>query len=100
MRIKDMVEQTLRDVPATRNSDKMLLIAVYRHLGVDVTRSFASVISDNTLPSFETIRRTRQKLQEQHPELAPSDRIKKERQIKQQEFLGFAKTGQGEFIGV
>ena len=65
-----MVEDILLRFPKTRDNDKILVGGIYAiYYGVDVNESFKDIIMREDLPNFETIRRCRQKAQEQHPEL-------------------------------
>lgn len=69
-----MVLHALKCYPATRKADPNLILAVYALIDRDVVnKSFQDVIklaiSDKRFPSFETIRRTRQKLQALDPSL-------------------------------
>ena len=67
--IKTLVFNELATDPATRNSDRLLIRNIYRnYFGINGD-SFEDVILNAELPSFETIRRTRQKLQRENPKL-------------------------------
>ena len=63
MRIKEQVESILKYDPASRNSDKRLLVVYMQKAGMNLTPEQIEKFKD--LPSTETIRRIRQKLQEQ-----------------------------------
>ena len=68
----DVVERILTKIPATRDSDEYLFCFTINQLGVDYETPFREVmqrISNKELPALESIRRCRQKLQEQKPEL-------------------------------
>ena len=77
-KVYDLVLKLLKTKEQTRNSDKLLFTEVLRYLGaIKIVTWFGqdreavmveSLLSGN-LPSFETIRRTRQKIQETKPEL-------------------------------
>lgn len=68
---QDLVEEILTDCRAARNSDNILCFKVYQNLldkkGIDITKLSAAMLFLNMkqygLPSTETIRRSRQKLQ-------------------------------------
>lgn len=67
--IKDIVGTTLRDFPKTRDDDFILVSTIYGRY-VDTSRSFEYIMEHHEelgLPSFESIRRTRQKLQSEFP---------------------------------
>lgn len=66
---RDVVLMLLQERPSTRSSDNQLYFRVCEFINPDVCyASFAEVFNnyeDYGLPSFETVRRTRQKLQEE-----------------------------------
>lgn len=67
-KIKSMVEQILAEYPEARDDDFILIALMYGKIGV--SGEFSKVMMDHKrlgLPSFESIRRTRQKLQEEMP---------------------------------
>lgn len=82
----DLVLRIMTRNPQTRNSDNLLFIEVLRSLGAikpvqwfnqEREAVLIESILNGNLPSFETIRRTRQKLQEKKPELmATSSKVK------------------------
>jgi hypothetical protein len=76
MRVTNLVEQILRDNEKTRNSDKLLLLEIWTRLGFELTDAQRSKFID--MPSSETIRRIRQKIQEggKYP---ATERIRSER---------------------
>lgn len=88
--MQSKVENVLRIYPETRDSDRLLICSIYRsYYNVNVwDESFADVLADETLPSFETIRRCRQKAQSDHVELrGMKDR---ERLDRQKEYVEYA----------
>lgn len=71
--LKEIVHDLLFEFPEMRESDRKLISGVYDHLGIDiVNRSFLDVILDDKAQSFESIRRLRQKVQEECPSLKAS----------------------------
>lgn len=62
MKISSRVRNILEAVPKTRNSDKELLIVYMQKSGMDLTPAQVNLFKE--LPSMETIRRIRQKIQE------------------------------------
>lgn len=84
----DIVEGMLRRFPETRDDDWRLFACVCKAICPDVLKmEFARVIwnhNDYALPSFETIRRSRQKLQHDHPELR--GKVYEKRMAKQDEY--------------
>lgn len=78
MKIYDLSKSILEKYPSTRSDDKKLIWVVlgelgYIHDGVITKEDFLNS------PSFESIRRSRQKIQELHPELAPNIFVKSAR---------------------
>lgn len=66
----------MQAVPATRSSDKELLVVYMQKAGMDLTPSQIALFKD--LPSMETIRRIRQKIQE-NGELLATEEVEKAR---------------------
>lgn len=90
-RMQDKVEWILANYPQTRDSDNLLINAIYEGFyNVDVIgRSFNDVSMDKTLPAFETIRRCRQKAQADHEELR--GKRDRERLERQKEYVEYSK---------
>ena len=86
------VEQILEDYPVARGDDRFLITAIYsKYTCVDAP--FSKVMEDYTLPPFESIRRSRQKVQEQRPELRANADIEQIRMDLQEEYIEFAREG-------
>lgn len=62
MNITDRVEAILKHDKASRDSDKRLLVIYMQKAGMELTPKQIEIF--NSMPSMETIRRIRQKLQE------------------------------------
>lgn len=79
MTITQQVENILRAVPSTRSSDKDLLIIFMQKSGMDLSSD--QIERFKNMPSPETIRRVRQKIQEggKYP---ATELVKKERKFK------------------
>ena len=93
-KLNDKVRWCLERYPKTRGSDRLLIGAVYYSFyDVDCANvSFASVIKNDKLPSFESIRRCRQKIQE-HDESLRADKTTEERRLnRQKEVLDYVQT--------
>lgn len=90
-----IVKSVLINHPAARNSDDMLYYFVCREINPQcVDAPFISVILSRKnygIPGFETVRRTRQKIQAEFPELAATERIKAARKEKEAEYREFAR---------
>lgn len=87
--ISGIVEALLRESPATRASDKLLIVSVYDRYGV-LYEPFYKVMARNDLPSFETITRCRRKVQEEHEELRAVKPVENERISRQVNFIEYA----------
>lgn len=82
MRASVIIETVLKESPETRSSDKELYIKVWEHYGFYMSESQKAEFRE--LPSSETIRRIRQKLQEKGQYQA-SEKIARHRHVKSQE---------------
>lgn len=82
MRTQQLVELILKTNIGARNSDKELIIAYLEAIGVLLTPNQKELIHMNA--SFETIRRIRQKLQEEGMYVA-HQQVRRIRNIKSQE---------------
>ena len=90
--IQQMVENVLRQYPGTREDDRELIQTLYgKYYGVDFYKPWGAVIRDKNLPSFESIRRCRQKVQELREDLRASAEIEQMRLDAQQNFIEYAK---------
>lgn len=78
----DKVKELLIKYPELRNSDRKLLWATWYVLGL-VTDGVIAKDNFYKAPSSESITRARRKVQENNPELQASEKVKKERIIKQ-----------------
>ena len=112
MEIKDtkaFVEYLLREYPALRGNDDVLYLEVLRKVhpywnnGRITTNienmpigEFLSVRKNMKLPSFESVRRSRSKIMEEHPELRPAERVQESRKRQEEKFYKFA-TKQADF---
>lgn len=74
MTVSERVENILKASHMARNSDLELWLIYAKKSGLNLTREQEEVLRD--MPSFETIRRSRQKIQEQGKYLA--DEVVKE----------------------
>jgi len=94
-KMKDRVTYLLETYPSLRDDDFLLIGAVYHHYyGIDYADSFLDVMKHHKemkLPSFESVRRTRQKVQEERLDLCSSKAKQKEKQISFANYYDFAK---------
>ena len=100
MKIKEckaIVKHILTEKPNTRNSDNDLIVEVLNFIEPGITKEpFETVIKqcymNGKFPTLETIRRTRQKIQETYPELAPTEEVEGLRVFQEHKFFEFAIT--------
>lgn len=94
-----LVKEALKSNPRARNSDNYLYYLICKAKlagwGVDITAlSFADGLlkrSEYNLPAFETVRRSRQKIQQHNPELAGTADVEAQRAILEDEFRNYAR---------
>jgi hypothetical protein len=91
--VQEMVFITLKTDPATRNSDRLLTLRIYgNYFDVSGATPFEDVILDADLPAFETIRRARQKIQANFPELKADADVETARMLLEEEFREYARS--------
>lgn len=100
-KIKDIVIEALKQNEEMRGNDDLLYFTVLIKIN---SRTGSKNISDMTigefftqrkmlgLPSFESVRRSRQKAQEENKNLRPSEKVQKARKIQEENFYKFAKN--------
>lgn len=95
----ELVKYILTTDPKTRNSDSFLYLKVLteigRQRGIDIDKMsipyFLLNLHGTAVPCFETVRRTRQKLQQHYPYLASSEPVKGFRTANEAEYKAFAR---------
>ena len=88
------VLQMLKEHPATRSNDRLLIREIYtKCYGVNPYAPFGEVVMRNDLPSFESIRRARQKVQEYCENLRAAEPTESIRIAEQEEYLEYAREG-------
>lgn len=94
-KMKEKVTFLLETYPKLRDDDFLLIGAVYSQFyNVEHSDSFLDVMKhhdEKHLPSFESIRRTRQKVQEERLDLCSSKAKQREKQISFNNYYDFAK---------
>ena len=96
--ISALVKHILKEDVASRNSDNALYLKVLEHYsgqkGVDLGEmsvpAFLKKLDQRVLPGFETVRRSRQKVQEAYPELAASEAVGRSRNKNEAAYRAFA----------
>lgn len=91
----ELVKHLLQTKPETRNSDMLLFVEVCRAINPEIVRypmqHVLLHLTEFRLPTTETVRRTRQKIQAEFPELASDKRIQKMKAEREKEFRQYAK---------
>ena len=88
------VLQMLKEHPATRSNDRLLIREIYtKCYGVNPYAPFGEVVMRNDLPSFESIRRARQKVQEYCENLRAAEPVESIRIAEQEEYIEYAREG-------
>ena len=92
----NIVEEILIKSKKARNSDDYLYVQVVKKINPQaVSMPFINVmhhVRDLGLPSYETVSRTRRKLQEDHPELWSDKTIKIYREAAEKDFEDYARS--------
>lgn len=92
---QDLVKYLLTTEPRTRNSDDFLYIRVCEIRGGEaVKRPFWDALLNRKqygIPPFESVRRSRQKLQRAFPELAGSKDVEAQRKVNEEAFREYAR---------
>lgn len=92
---KAIVEKVLNEKPETRDCDALLFVEVIRSIDPEavelpIYKLMPRCTDEGDLPPFETMRRTRQKIQEQNPNLRASNDVVLLRAVKEHKFFDFA----------
>ena len=94
-RTTDLVKHLMNTCPETRSSDDILYREVCKVRCPNVmSLPFGLVISNRktyNIPPYETVKRTRQKVQEHNPELAAVPEVEAMRAVKEDEFKAYAR---------
>lgn len=92
-----IVKKLLTYNPQTRNSDDYLYFKVCETIAPEsISNKFWYVLLNRKhygLPAFESVRRTRQKLQETYPELAGNGNVEGYRALQEEVFRDYARGG-------
>lgn len=93
-----LVKAILEEDKQCRNSDSFLYLKVLEILGkqkgIDINTMsipyFLLNLQGTAFPGFETVRRTRQKVQQHHPELSACEAVQAGRMENEQEYRAYA----------
>lgn len=97
--ITQLVKRILEMDEKARNSDDYLycMVAVCYGLnsGIDMTKvsliRFFTMRNEWDVPGFETVRRSRQKIQQHYPELRTKEEVDNNRQLRELQFEEYAR---------
>lgn len=94
-RVEPVVKEVLEQNEESRSDDFLLITEVYYKLKPEcIEMPFSVVMLGHkylNLPYFESIRRTRQKLQAKYKELRPSEKVQEARTNKQSEYIEYSR---------
>lgn len=93
-----IVKTIMEENEKTRNSDSFLYLKVLDYVGkqkgIDATQwtvsSFLLNMSDCGFPPFESVRRTRQKVQQTYPHLAACEKVTEQRMANEEVYRAYA----------
>lgn len=95
-KVEPVVKKVLTEKPYTRDDDFLLIYEVYKEFLPDLDNmSFKDVMlnhKDYKLPYFESVRRTRPKLQNQYPELLSSKQVQEGRKMLEPDYEEYARS--------
>lgn len=93
-KVVNLVKDILTENAETRDSDMLLYLKVCQRILPIVTEMpFPHVLmfyKTYNLPCFETVRRSRQRIQAENPELAGDEKVRRKRKEREAEFREFA----------
>ena len=86
------VLETMKQYPETRSDDKLLILMVYgSYYDVHPRTPIAEVMENKSLPSFESIRRARQKIQAYCEDLRAEKPVEDIRIAEQEEYIAYSR---------
>lgn len=97
--VTELVKRILEVDEKARNSDDYLycMVAVCYGLncGIDISKvsmiRFFGMRNEWDIPGFETVRRSRQKIQQHYPELRAKKEVENNRQMREKQFEKYAR---------
>lgn len=98
--VSALVKNILEQDNKARNTDNHLYLKVLEHCsgqyGIDIRAMtvpvFLKELDKHSFPGFETVRRSRQKVQATYPDLAPSEAVGKRRAKNEVAYREFAES--------
>lgn len=86
------VIETLKKHPETRSDDKLLIMSIYHeYYHVGFLEPWGLVMKRKDLPSFESIRRARQRAQEYCEDLRAEEPVESIRISMQEDYIAYAR---------
>lgn len=79
----------LKKYPETRSDDRKLFVRVYQSYGANIAAPFCEVVTDPDLPSFESMRRARQKIQNYCEDLRAEEPVESIRIAEQEDYIEY-----------
>lgn len=96
-KVEPVVKRVLEEKPYTRGDDFTLVYEVFKEFLPNIDElSFKDVMLNHKeygLPYFESVRRTRPKLQNMYPELLPPKEVQEQRMVQEEEYRDYALFG-------
>ena len=93
-KVEPVVKKVLEEKPYTREDDFALVYEVFKEFVPNLDDlSFQDVMINHKeygLPYFESVRRTRPKLQNKYPELLPSQAVQEARKLEEVDYRTYA----------
>ena len=87
-----MYEEILKKYPQTRSNDKELVLMLFRdYYGIGWGVPFAYVMRSKRLPSFESVRRARQRIQEYYPDFRAEEPVESIRIAEQEDYISYSR---------
>lgn len=96
--VEGLVKLHLENFPPTRSNDNLLYLSILNHLGhekgIEFDKVSVPVFLRNSskwgIPCFESVRRSRQKMQAKYPHLAADKKVEENRAENEQAYREYA----------
>ena len=97
-KVEPTVKEILENIPETRSDDFRLLYEVYKKFLPDVENMYFRDVmkyhKELGLPYFESVRRTRPKLQRKYPEHMPPEEVQAAKEELKEDYRAYALRGE------
>lgn len=98
--VTEKVKWTLELKPHTRDDDRLLISAIYSDFYGITCETFMDVMKRKDLPGFESIRRSRQKVQEECEWLRGKKRTQDVRLAEQETYINYSQMTMTDLLEV